>query len=123
MISKLSMNNYLQCIFRLVMAEFRMSKMEVKYLLTESMAIFKKVVKEEDSWLENLSKDFFFITAFKKYRKFNDSNIDKEYPFSLLTKELLKDNMDKLPSPVIVGKSKNTVTLAFPRVKFAFNQT
>lgn len=117
MILKLSRNNYLHTLFQLEMAYFRNNKQDQKYLLTQAMGYLNKAINDEESRVKYYEDNYFYIKSFEKYNKISSINAASNYPYNILYKDIMIENVSKIPEPVLIHKTQNTASFIFPIVK------
>lgn len=121
MILAIGKNLYLSSIFKLIMSIFRSGKQDQKYLLTECLETLKKAFNEENDRLRYFEENFLYIKAAEKIDKNKNLNHASFYPYNLLYKDIMIDNCEKIPQPILIHKTSQTSTFIFPLVKVKKN--
>jgi golgin subfamily B member 1 len=117
MLLNISRNVYLNTIFQFSMAGARSNKQDQKYFLTQSSSLLSKCFSEEETRIKYYENYFFFIKSFQNFNKNTNQDASSFYPYSMMYKNILIENSEKIPEPILLYKTSSTATFIFPIVK------
>lgn len=98
------------------------NKQDQIYLLTISNANIDQVIKEEDERYNYYLKHFFYIKSLERFNVNTNELSYFYYPYNLLYKPIMVDNVEKIPEPILIHKTSQNCTFIFPLIKIKKDQ-
>lgn len=116
-----SQNYYLKPLLKTTFAVLRHNFQDQKYLLNDSIKDLNFAFENEENRKDYFKKYCFEIYSSQYYNSINEKDLSTVYPFSLLTKPLILDAIEKIPEPILIHKTLKTATFITPLVKTITN--
>ena len=116
-------NSYLMALFNASLASMRpKNKQDQKYLLALSNSNIEQVIKEENERYQYYLKHFFYIKSMERFNSNTNELSYFYYPYNLLYKPIMVDNVEKIPEPILVHKTSKNCSFIFPLIKIKKDQ-
>jgi hypothetical protein len=78
-------------------------------------------MNEENDRFRYFEEHFFYIKAAENINKNKMFTQNTFYPYNLLYKEIMIDNYEKIPEPVLIHKTQTSATFIFPKIRVKRN--
>ena len=119
----ISKNCYLMALFNSTMALMRpLNKQDQIYLLKSADENINQILKEENERYEYYIKYFFHIKSLERFNVNTNEKSYYYYPYNLLYKPIMIDNVEKIPEPILIHKTSQTCSFIFPLIKIKRDQ-
>ena len=119
----ISKNSYLMALFNSTMALMRpLNKQDQIYLLKSADENIAQALKEEAERYEYYLKYFFYIKSLERFNVNSNQKSYYYYPYNLLYKPIMIDNVEKIPEPILIHKTSQTCSFIFPLIKIKRDQ-
>ena len=114
----LSKNTYLNALFQSALAFSRSKKKQDQiYLLRLASNYLDNSFTEENNRMKYYRDNFFYVKSFERLNTNKQQYQYTYYPYNILHKPIMIDNVEKAPEPVLLHKTSRTCTFMFPRYK------
>ena len=120
---KISKNSYLMSLFNATLAGMRpLNKQDQIYLLSQSNENINQTIKEEEERFNYYLNKFFYIKSMERFNKNTNQLSYFYYPYTILNKNIMIDNVEKIPEPILIHKTNKTASFIFPLIKIRRDQ-